>query len=51
MEETDLGHCHLASPAKLACPTELHVLQGEGHFFVVTSARRTAEAIHEFLCQ
>lgn len=30
---------------------ELHVLQGEGHFFVVTSARRTAEAIREFLCQ
>lgn len=28
---------------------ELNVLQGEGHFFVVTSARRTAEAIHEFL--
>lgn len=30
---------------------ELHVLQGEGHFFVVTSARRTAEAIREFLCR
>jgi pimeloyl-ACP methyl ester carboxylesterase len=30
---------------------ELHVLKGEGHFFVVTSARRTAEAIREFLCQ
>jgi pimeloyl-ACP methyl ester carboxylesterase len=30
---------------------ELHVLQGEGHFFVVTSARRTADAIREFLCQ
>ncbi|MCW8278415.1 alpha/beta fold hydrolase [Pseudomonas sp. PCH199] len=30
---------------------ELRVLQGEGHFFVVTSARRTAEAIREFLCQ
>ncbi|MFJ3372198.1 alpha/beta fold hydrolase [Pseudomonas sp. NPDC086251] len=30
---------------------KLHVLQGEGHFFVVTSARRTAEAIREFLCQ
>jgi hypothetical protein len=29
----------------------LYVLQGEGHFFVVTSARRTAEAIREFLCQ
>lgn len=31
--------------------SELRILQGEGHFFVVTSARRTAEAIHEFLCQ
>lgn len=30
---------------------ELRTLQGEGHFFVVTSARRTAEAIREFLCQ
>ncbi|MGL6244530.1 alpha/beta fold hydrolase [Pseudomonas sp.] len=30
---------------------ELQVLQGEGHFFVVTSARRTAEAIREFLCR
>jgi len=30
---------------------ELHVLHGEGHFFVVTSARRTAEAIREFLCR
>ncbi|GAB6403946.1 poly(3-hydroxyalkanoate) depolymerase [Pseudomonas sp. MHK4] len=30
---------------------QLYVLQGEGHFFVVTSARRTAEAIREFLCQ
>ena len=30
---------------------ELHVLKGEGHFFVVTGARRTAEAIREFLCQ
>lgn len=30
---------------------ELHVLQGEGHFFVVTSARRTAGAIREFLCR
>jgi pimeloyl-ACP methyl ester carboxylesterase len=30
---------------------ELYVLQGEGHFFVVTSARRTAEAIGEFLSQ
>jgi hypothetical protein len=28
---------------------ELRLLQGEGHFFVVTSARRTAEAIREFL--
>jgi hypothetical protein len=24
---------------------------GEGHFFVVTSARRTAELTREFLCQ
>jgi pimeloyl-ACP methyl ester carboxylesterase len=30
---------------------ELHVLQGEGHFFVVTGTRRTAEAIREFLCR
>jgi pimeloyl-ACP methyl ester carboxylesterase len=30
---------------------ELHVLPGEGHFFVVTSARQTADAIREFLCQ
>ncbi|MDB5995427.1 MAG: putative poly(3-hydroxyalkanoate) depolymerase [Pseudomonas sp.] len=30
---------------------ELNVLPGEGHFFVVTSARRTAEAIREFLCR
>ncbi|WP_131107191.1 alpha/beta hydrolase [Pseudomonas sp. Sample_10] len=30
---------------------ELHILEGEGHFFVVTSARRTAELIREFLCQ
>jgi pimeloyl-ACP methyl ester carboxylesterase len=29
---------------------ELHVLKGEGHFFVVTSAKRTAELIREFLC-
>ena len=29
---------------------ELHVIQGEGHFFVVTSAKRTAELIREFLC-
>jgi pimeloyl-ACP methyl ester carboxylesterase len=30
---------------------EMHILMGEGHFFVVTSARRTAELIREFLCQ
>lgn len=30
---------------------ELHVQQGEGHFFVVTSAKRTAEAIYKFLYQ
>ncbi|CAI8976824.1 poly(3-hydroxyoctanoate) depolymerase [Pseudomonas sp. IT-347P] len=30
---------------------ELHVLEGEGHFFVVTSAVRTAEAIRTFLCK
>ena len=30
---------------------ELFVLPGEGHFFIVTSASRTAEAIREFLCQ
>lgn len=30
---------------------EVHVLEGEGHFFVVTSAKRTAELIREFLCQ
>lgn len=30
---------------------ELHVLKGEGHLFVVTSAKRTAELIREFLCQ
>lgn len=30
---------------------QLHILQGEGHFFVVTSAWRTAEAIREFLEQ
>ncbi|MCF5705577.1 hypothetical protein GIV24_29080 [Pseudomonas syringae] len=30
---------------------ELCVLPGEGHFFIVTSASRTAEAIREFLCQ
>lgn len=28
---------------------ELYVLEGEGHLFVVTSAKRTAEAIREFL--
>ncbi|WP_052266549.1 alpha/beta fold hydrolase [Pseudomonas fluorescens] len=30
---------------------ELRVLKGEGHFFVVTSARRTAGLIREFLCR
>lgn len=30
---------------------ELHILEGEGHFFVVTSAKRTAELVREFLCQ
>ncbi|MVV48072.1 alpha/beta fold hydrolase [Pseudomonas sp. PB120] len=30
---------------------ELHILEGEGHFFVVTSARQTAQLIREFLCQ
>jgi pimeloyl-ACP methyl ester carboxylesterase len=30
---------------------ELHVLEGEGHFFVVTSAKRTAKLIREFLRQ
>ncbi|WP_439878690.1 alpha/beta fold hydrolase [Pseudomonas prosekii] len=30
---------------------ELHVMKGEGHFFVVTSAKRTAELMREFLCQ
>jgi pimeloyl-ACP methyl ester carboxylesterase len=30
---------------------ELHVLKGEGHFFVVTSAKRTAELIRKFLSQ
>ena len=30
---------------------EVHVLTGEGHFFVVTSAKRSAEQIREFLCQ
>lgn len=28
---------------------EVHVLAGEGHFFVVTSAKRTAELIRKFL--
>ena len=28
---------------------ELHVLRGEGHFFVLTSAKQTAEVIREFL--
>lgn len=30
---------------------EVYVLAGEGHFFVVTSAKRTAELIREFLSQ
>ncbi|MGF6457880.1 alpha/beta fold hydrolase [Pseudomonas frederiksbergensis] len=30
---------------------EVHVLKGEGHFFVVTSAKRTAALIREFLSQ
>ena len=30
---------------------ELHVLEGEGHFIVVTSAKRTVELIREFLRQ
>jgi pimeloyl-ACP methyl ester carboxylesterase len=30
---------------------QMHVLTGEGHFFVVTSARQTGELIREFLCQ
>ena len=30
---------------------ELRVLHGEGHFFIVTNPRRTAAAIHEFLCR
>lgn len=30
---------------------EVHVLQGEGHFFVVTSAWRTAQVVREFLAQ
>lgn len=31
--------------------SELRILKGEGHFFVVTSARRTAVLIREFLCR
>lgn len=31
--------------------SELRVLKGEGHFFVVISARRTAALIREFLCR
>ncbi|WP_434707115.1 alpha/beta fold hydrolase [Pseudomonas sp. R1-1] len=31
--------------------SELRVLKGEGHFFVVTSAGRTAALIREFLCR
>lgn len=31
--------------------SELRILKGEGHFFVVTSARRTAALMREFLCQ
>ncbi|WP_130901431.1 alpha/beta hydrolase [Pseudomonas sp. Sample_23] len=31
--------------------SELRVLKGEGHFFVVTSARRTAALIRDFLCR
>lgn len=30
---------------------EVHVLKGEGHFFVVTSAKRTSALIREFLSQ
>jgi pimeloyl-ACP methyl ester carboxylesterase len=30
---------------------ELHVLHGEGHFFVVTRATQTADAIRDFLQQ
>jgi len=30
---------------------ELHILPGEGHFFVVTSVTQTAKAIRAFLCQ
>ncbi|EJN34297.1 alpha/beta fold hydrolase [Pseudomonas sp. GM80] len=31
--------------------SELHVLPDEGHFFVVTSAKRTAKVVREFLCR
>jgi pimeloyl-ACP methyl ester carboxylesterase len=31
--------------------SELRILKGEGHFFVVTSAKRTAVLIREFLCR
>lgn len=31
--------------------SELRLLKGEGHFFVVTSARRTAILVREFLCR
>jgi pimeloyl-ACP methyl ester carboxylesterase len=31
--------------------SEMHILGGEGHFFVVTNAGRTADVIREFLCQ
>ncbi|KOX99931.1 alpha/beta fold hydrolase [Pseudomonas nunensis] len=31
--------------------SELRILNGEGHFFVVTSAKRTAVLIREFLCR
>lgn len=30
---------------------EVQVLKGEGHFFVLTSAKQTAQLIREFLCQ
>ena len=31
--------------------SELRLLKGEGHFFVVTSAGRTAVLVREFLCR
>lgn len=31
--------------------SDLHILQGEGHFFVVTSARQTGHLVREFLSQ